>query len=92
LTPVDVVGLSGRVIAVAAGGGHSCALMGTGGVKCWGYNRFGQVGDGTIGNRLTPVDVVGLSGGVTAIAAGGYHTCALMTTQVVKCWGANANG
>jgi alpha-tubulin suppressor-like RCC1 family protein len=90
--PVNVTGLASGVTQVAAGGAHTCALMTGGAVKCWGGNYGGELGDGTTTNRLVPVDVAGLPGGVTQVAAGGAHTCALMTGGAVKCWGGNYGG
>ena len=91
--PVDVAGLAHGVVAITAGGGHSCALTSSGGVKCWGSNYLGELGDGTTSRRLAPVDVTGLAQGVAAIAGGGEaHGCALTTKGRVKCWGYNGYG
>ncbi len=78
--------------AIAMGYSHTCAVTTTGGVKCWGYNGNGQLGDSTTTRRLTPVNVSDLSSEVSSIAAGWGHTCALTTAGGVKCWGRNQFG
>lgn len=83
------------IMAVATGGFHTCALTTGGGVRCWGDNSFGQLGNGQSGLgtvSTTPVAVVGLGGGVKQIVAGLYHTCALKLDGAVVCWGSNSYG
>jgi alpha-tubulin suppressor-like RCC1 family protein len=92
LWPVDVVGLTADVRTIAAGWGYTCAVTDGGELKCWGMNYNGQLGDGTTTQRLTPVAVVGLEHGVSTIAAGAWHACALIENGGVKCWGDNAGG
>jgi alpha-tubulin suppressor-like RCC1 family protein len=76
---------------LGVGHAHSCALPATGGVACWGWNYWGQLGDGTTTNRATHTPVPGLSG-VVAISLGYGHSCALTTVGGVKCWGNNDYG
>jgi alpha-tubulin suppressor-like RCC1 family protein len=65
--------------------------MNTGAVQCWGNDEYGQLGNGATHVLMTPPKT-DLLGGVQAIAAGGSHTCALMTTGGVRCWGNNDYG
>ncbi len=90
--PVDVNELTNGVMGLEAGNFHTCALMANGGLKCWGANQTGQLGDGTASNRSIPVDVSGFTGGVAAVAGGGSHTCALTTSGHAKCWGFDGYG
>ena len=101
LTPFQADGLTNIAISqiggwtnilITAGLQYACALLNTGAVKCWGKNYYGQLGDGTTTNSLTPVSVSTLSSGVTAISAGGQYACALLNSGAVKCWGYNGFG
>jgi len=87
LTPTDVVGLDSGIVAITSGDNYDCAVTAAGGVKCWGDNRIGQLGIGMTNDTLNPpTDVVGLTAGVSDIAAGFQHTCALTVEKGVKCW------
>jgi len=81
------------VVAVAAGGGHTCVLTASGGVSCWGWNAYGQLGNGLSGGvGLAPVAVLGLQSGVIATSSGWVSSCALSASGLVKCWGGNDYG
>ena len=89
-TPVKVSGLTGIITAIAAGGSHTVALKSNGTVWAWGNNGYGQLGDGTMADSDTPVQVSGLTGiKITAIAAGESHTVALKSDGTLWAWGKN---
>ena len=91
-TPVQVTGISNATaISAGTGGAHSCALLATGRVECWGSNDYGQLGNGSTTDSSTPVQVSGISN-ATAISAGGAHSCALLATGEIYCWGLNEDG
>jgi alpha-tubulin suppressor-like RCC1 family protein len=83
----------GRVTGAALGGDHSCALLDPGRVRCWGEARFGVLGPGSP-ERVLARDAVEIDVGGRAveIAAGAFHTCALLDTGTVRCWGNNDDG
>jgi alpha-tubulin suppressor-like RCC1 family protein len=88
------------VSAVSAGDQHSCARRADGTAWCWGDDASGQLGDGTTGDaathlRLKAVQVrraAGILTGVTAVSAGGDHSCALRANGTARCWGADGYG
>jgi alpha-tubulin suppressor-like RCC1 family protein len=90
--PTVVAGVSG-VAQITGTFDHTCALLTSGTVTCWGENSYGELGTTTnIGDdNPTPTVVAGLSD-VTEITAGFLHTCALLTNGTVTCWGYNYYG
>ncbi len=92
--PRKVAGIT-TALSVSAGGTHTCALLYGGGVDCWGNDGSGQDGNNATSPPappvLSPVPVVGLSD-ATAVAAGGFHTCALRAGGSVVCWGHDGSG
>ncbi len=99
--PVSVSNIT-NATAVSSGGGHTCAIVGNGSVKCWGTNNYGQLGDGTTNSCRavntgyytcsgTPVSVSNISN-ATTISAGNSHACALLSDKTIKCWGRNSSG
>jgi alpha-tubulin suppressor-like RCC1 family protein len=92
LKPVLAGGLGKKVKAITYGDIHGCAVNTSGVVKCWGYNGYGALGDNTTTTSSKPVEVYNMGGKVKALSAGGYHSCAVTTKGVAKCWGFNAYG
>ena len=97
--PVDVINADGKsltgVARVSAGSSHTCALLGTGHVKCWGSGEIGQLGNGDNKDSNRAVDVMTSSGklaNIEQIGTGITHSCALVNTGHVKCWGAGKAG
>jgi alpha-tubulin suppressor-like RCC1 family protein len=98
-TPASVgdVEIGGTVVQLAAGVYHTCALLTTGAVRCWGYGLAAALGYGnveTIGDDETPVSAgdVNVGGTVVQLSAGFNHTCALLSDATVRCWGTGLAG
>ena len=83
----------GTAKTIAAGGHHGCLVLSPGGVKCWGQNEYGQIGNGTIDRDevIFPVAAVGIASGASAVSLGTYHSCSLVGTKA-KCWGEDFYG
>ena len=91
------VNLGETITQITANGSHTCALLISGNVSCWGNGANGRLGYGTtesIGDNESPIDagVVSIGGKVVQISAGYEHTCALLETGTVRCWGIGADG
>jgi alpha-tubulin suppressor-like RCC1 family protein len=99
-------GKQGRSLSHGSQANHLCAIMTDGSLYCWGYNYYGQIGDGTTctsssylngcngqTGRSSPVEVSLPTGRtVTAVSTGVYHTCAILDDGSVWCWGYNDKG
>ena len=93
-TQTSSLGTDRTAVAITAEGPYTCAILDDGSVSCWGYNAFGQLGDGTTTNRNTPTQTSSLGSGRTAVSitVGYRHTCAILDDGSVSCWGYNGYG
>jgi len=91
MTPVDL-GTGRTAISISAGQEHTCAILDDASLKCWGDNSEGQLGDGTTFNSAIPVDVDLNSEIPISISSGLKHTCVVLVTASMKCWGDNSEG
>ena len=76
---------------MAVGAYHSCAGLQDGTAVCWGYNLYGQLGNGTNVDSATPVAVSGLTN-VAFVGTARVTSCALLTDNTYKCWGYGSLG
>ena len=88
-SPVDVdLGVNRTAVSVSAGNDFTCALLNTGDVKCWGYNGFGTLADGTTSDSNTPVTANHSTGmRAVSLATPGYSVCSIFENGSVYCWG-----
>jgi alpha-tubulin suppressor-like RCC1 family protein len=79
-------------VQVSVSSTHGCALLADGTARCWGNNRNGQLGNGTLADADLPAVVVTGVPTLTSISAGDYFTCAIVSGGGVECWGINSHG
>jgi len=91
--PVTPTGLTAGIASISVGAQHACALTTGGGVKCWGWNNYGETGDQSgVTTTPTPIDVSGLPTNVVNVSVGGFHSCVVTSTGDALCWGQNQVG
>jgi hypothetical protein len=87
---VKVAGIT-QAVQLAAGPYHSCGVLNTAVVDCWGSGQDGDLGDGSTGTSAAPIQVPGIAD-ATQVAVGFAHSCVLRTTGGADCWGSNTAG
>lgn len=80
-----------KAMQLSVGTHHSCVVSDASELWCWGYNAWGQLGDGTTTGGSTPVRAA-IPAAVKQVSAGGSHTCALTDAGKVYCFGQNSEG
>ena len=88
----EPVGAAGVWSVVSAGGSHTCGITMAKNLYCWGYNVYGQTGDGTIVDPRLALHRVGAAGVWASVSAGGSHTCGITTAKNLYCWGRDDQG
>ncbi len=83
-----------KSLRIGLGTAHTCAVINTNNLRCWGLNDAAQIGDGTTTNRLNPTPVLGLEGEVVVgVDSGSTHNCAIIRNgDVLMCWGHGGDG
>ncbi len=81
-----------KYVQLAEGSLHSCGLLVSGSVKCWGYNAHGQLGLGYFSESVSSATLVPGLTNVASLVIDGAVSCAVLVSGPVKCWGFNLNG
>jgi alpha-tubulin suppressor-like RCC1 family protein len=90
--PVAVPGITdAKAVAGDSDGGSFCAVLSTGHLKCWGYNGYGELGNGNTTSFTVPQSVKNITT-ATTVVGGYYGFCALLSTSHLDCWGYNGDG
>ena len=94
LSPVEItVPSNSSAVSLDAGALHTCLGMNDGSMFCWGYNAYGQLGNGGFGNSNYPMTTpLSANQLLTNVKVGLFHSCALFDSGQVACWGDNSNG
>ncbi len=98
VTSFGYVSLGGTATKIAAGGNQTCAILeDSGALRCWGRNHVGQLGYGHVSNigddeTVFSVGNIELDTPAVDVVVGEFHTCALLDTGNMRCWGLNDNG
>lgn len=88
----EISGIVNAGNSLSVGLDHACAVTSSGGVKCWGDNTYGQLGNGSFGISASAVEAVGLSGAVSVKVTESSTfgaSCANLADNTVRCWGQN---
>jgi len=80
-----------NVLQITVRDSHSCGILNNNTLKCWGYNGWGQLGDGTTVNRSSP-ETIDSGTGYQRVSAGYHHVCGITSSSALKCWGRNNSG
>lgn len=80
-------GVTSSVRTVVAGGSHTCAIIETGSLRCWGRNFAGELGVGSTAEQFLAPQTVSLPASVKALTLKHGHTCALLEDDRLMCWG-----
>jgi alpha-tubulin suppressor-like RCC1 family protein len=91
-TPVQLTSLGSNVVSFSIGWSHTCVVKNDGTLWCWGWNGYGQLGDGTLNDSPSPIQVNALGTTVADVSAGNYFTCARKSDGTLWCWGRNDYG